>query len=152
VERDFEDKDPNDTATMTAYNGWYGVEVPAGEHEVVVEAAGTDWFQMPLVTLTNYGRLPVAVTALGLRGKRTCLFWARNTRYVWYAPLVDLKPRPARDVALRVAKLPKGEYELELFDPQTGKWLEKRPVTNRGVLEIPLGTILKDVAARLTKK
>jgi hypothetical protein len=152
VEREFEDKAPDDTATMTQYNGWYGVEVPAGEHEVVVEATGTDWFQMPLITLTNYGHLPVAVKVLGLRGRQTCLFWVRNTRYVWYAPLVELKPRAARDVVLRVPGFPKGEYELALFDPQTGKWLETKSVTNRGVLEVPLGTILKDVAARVTRK
>ncbi|MEW6355319.1 MAG: cellulase family glycosylhydrolase [Planctomycetota bacterium] len=152
LDKPFTDASKEDTQMMTEYNGCYSVDVPPGEHTITLENTGTDWFRMPLITLTNYGEARPEVEVLGLRGKQSCLLWVRNATYVWYAPLVDLKPVAARDVVLRMSGLDHGKYEARLFDPQTGKWLKTLNIEYNGGIAIPLGTIVKDMAVRLTKK
>ncbi|OGV78940.1 MAG: hypothetical protein A3K19_24030 [Lentisphaerae bacterium RIFOXYB12_FULL_65_16] len=153
LEKDFADPDDTTaTETRMEYNGPYGVDVPAGEHTVTIENLGKDWFQMTQVILKSYGNTPVSVKAMALRGKTMTLVWARTDRFVWFAPLVDLQPAPARDVVLRLPGFADGAYTAETFDPLAGTWGAKLQASSaNGTLDIPLGTLEKTVALRITR-
>jgi len=152
LDKPFTDISKEDTQMMTEYNGCYSIDVPTGRHTITLENTGIDWFRMPLITLANYGAAKPEVKVLALRGKQSCLLWVRNATYVWYAPLVDLKPVPAHNVRLRLSHLDRGAYAARLFDPQTGNWLDTLELESDGEIEIPVGTVVKDMALRLIKK
>lgn len=139
------------TESLTADRGCYGIAVPAGKHTVVVENTGKDWFTQSAVTLTNYVRPRASVDVMAARGRAAVILWARNGRFSWFAPIAGLAPVPARNARATVRNVPAGEYLVELFDPQAGRWLERRRVVSTGRLDLTLGDIASDVAVRCTR-
>lgn len=153
LDKAFTDPDGTEfTDARLEYNGGYGIDVPSGEHTITVENLGKDWFTITQVTLQPYGNAPLKVKAMALHGKETTLVWARTNHYVWYAPLIDLVPEPARNVTLQLPGFADGTYTAQVFELPDGKWAAPAKATARnGILQIPLGTLEKAVALQVRK-
>lgn len=139
---DFPDTLPADYETMRQYDGWYGIEVPAGPHTVVVEGTGPDWCYVSY-RLTNYLTSP-NLRVLALANADSLLVWVQNKDNTWWNLAEGVQPLPANPSEVTFAGLAPGEYGVQQWDTYTGAVTELPPCQS------PDGTIVVTTPGRLT--
>ncbi len=131
---DFPDDLPDTHAPMHQYDGVYSIDVPGGEHVIVVENPGAAWFHVGFYRLSNYVTEP-PLRALALKNETSALLWVQNTGHTWWAWLQGWDPEPVGQCNVRLTDLAPGTYELEQWDTYTGE------VADRWVDQCTDGTI-----------
>jgi hypothetical protein len=128
----------------------YGVEVPAGKHQIRVENHGQDWFRISY-RLVGYLTVPnLRVLALGNR--HSALVWVQNKEHTWW----NVAPReltPVKAAEITLAGFDPGSYEVEQWDTYTGKVVTRERVAGRDgavTLVTPEG-LTRDVAYKLRR-
>lgn len=151
LRKDFPYKDPNDP--LRPYAGRYSVPIPAGTHEITVEAVGNDWLNVSAYELDGVETGPPA-ELLGLRGKRTVLAWLWNRTHIWAPSLTGWQPVRLSAATAELRGLPPGLWRVRPFDPWKGQWGPDRDVTvgPDGVLRLSVDGLDRDWAWRLERK
>jgi len=145
--------DPERFGTVDDHNGPYPIDVPAGEHEIVVDNTGRDWFYVEY-EFTDYA-VPTAprLHAVGLHNDRRALVWIRNRLHTWYQ---KLRQRPWGTVApseIELRGLADGAYRIEWWDAYAGKPVrEERATCEGGSLWLGVDALETDCAARLWRE
>ena len=133
---DFADTAPDDTETMHQYDRVYGIEVPAGSHEIVVEDTGNDWFVLDSVRLTSYLTTP-NLRVLALSNGRRGLVWVQNKEHTWALHRDGVSPTPVPACWVDLSGFDPGVYEVERWDTSTGRPADvTRVEATGGVLSI----------------
>jgi hypothetical protein len=126
------------------------VPLSAGEHTVVLDNLGDDYLQIGSLDIAAY-IAPLRTLALADRKGGIFLAWLQHRDYTWQnvAAGTDIQPITA---GMRVAAMPTGLYQVELWDPFTGNVVGQETVTvtgtNEGDLTVNLLPISKMLAVR----
>lgn len=144
---EFADDRPDDTETMTQYNGEMAIEVAAGRHRLVVENPGADWCYVSyrLPQAARPGKPPVRV--MGLSGDTAARIWVQNPQYTWAAATSPgFTATTYRGLELAVAGLRPGRWRVRA----AGRDDElTTTVANDGVAVLALPDVTWDVAMSL---
>jgi hypothetical protein len=151
LRKDFPYKDPNDAPRP--YAGRYTLAIPAGTHEITVEALGNDWVNVSAYEFDGVQTAPPA-ELLGLRGKRTVLAWLWNRTHIWAPALTGWQPVRLSAASAELRELPAGAWRVRPFDPWKGQWGPAREVTvgADGMLRLSVDSLDRDWAWRLERK
>jgi hypothetical protein len=106
----------------------YGIDVPAGKHEIRVENHGQDWFRVSY-QFVGYLTAP-NLRVLALRGARSALVWAQNREHTWWRASRD-EVTPAQAAEVTLTGLTPGRYAVEQWDTATGKVVKRATATSR---------------------
>jgi hypothetical protein len=154
LRRDFKDLDAAQTGELSRYNGTYRVDIPAGRHTVKVENVGTDWFG------ASYRFVGVASTTLppvdawAVAGRNTVLGWVRASGRTWPRVVVYKNaPEKVEASKMRLAGVEPGMYQVTLWNTWKGKPTRRFKIraNEKGVVEVPLHAINRDLAFKLVK-
>jgi len=137
----------------TRYDREYSIEVPAGQHTIVLENRGDDWIQIQYFKLQGYvtnEQPPLRV--LGMAADDRALLWAQNRAHTWFN-VRDGKPMPAVEpTRVCLTGLADGRWHVELWDTVAGKVTGRSQATARGgELELALPRIETDLALKLSR-
>ncbi|MBN2450961.1 MAG: DUF5060 domain-containing protein [Lentisphaeria bacterium] len=154
-ERLFPDEDDHNRDS-TAFNGEYGIDVPAGSHTVVVENPGRDWLFLDYI-LPGYTRRtdpPVRLYSLVAADARApapaVLLWARHEAFNWYRHSMGRTEWPVAPTEAIVKGVPEGRFRMEVWDTLSGQTHDGGTVTAaEGSLHIPLPAFQKSIAVKL---
>jgi hypothetical protein len=137
---------------VTAYNGLYQFDVPAGPHEIIVENIGNDWIYATY-RLDGFRSPLLQLRVLALQTRRGVWLWAQNNEHIWPRLRQKLPVHPTPAVNATFAGLDNGRYTVRRVDPHTGAVGEGQPVTVRGGrLTLPLPPLTWDMAAYAVKQ
>jgi len=146
---DFVDKEPDSPRTITEYDGAYGIDVPPGNHLIVVENTGTDWFFVAY-RLTNYLTVP-HLRVLGLGNGRSAVLWVQNKEHTWWHRMNGISPLPVSASEILLGGFAAGDYQIEQWDTSTGAVVARsrcRPTGGTVAVPVPVG-LVTDVAYRI---
>jgi len=139
---DFFDRQPDSTDTMHEYDGSYGIGVPAGQHTIVVENLGRDWFDLREFRLTHYLAEP-NVRVLALANGRSALVWVQNKENTWWKRRGGALPTPMAACEIELRGFEPGAYAVEQWDTYAGD------VIARSSYESSEGTVVVTTPAGL---
>jgi hypothetical protein len=148
--RDFRDLD-NATTDLTQYAGDYGISLPKGNHRVVVENVGNDWFMVGYRIENAMRRRAPAVSGLGIVGNDVALAWFRHEERSWRnVAILKARIKPAAPSVVRMRGLSSGRWQVDFWDTWNGRRTRSQVlgVGLNGVLRFDLPSISKDMAVR----
>ncbi len=139
--------------TIRKYDGAYIVDIPAGEHKVVVENIGADWVFVTYVLEKAELRTAPDLRLFGLQGKRTSLLWIQNSQNTWYRVCtLNRPPESQPPVRLSIPGWPAGRYRVRFWDTYAGTEIGTSVVrVGETGLRLELPSIEKDIALRIEK-
>lgn len=146
--------DGSQGATLTKYEGHYGLDVPAGDHSITVENVGKDWFMAGYRFINLIKRTGPPLQAWALVGNSKVLVWARPEGRTWRNIIVDKKQiPPVESSLLSLEGLSSGRWHVELWDtwrgtPSPGQDIH---VGIDGRIRLQMPAMSKDLAVKLTK-
>jgi len=133
------------------FNKDYGIDVPAGAHEIRLEVPDGDWISLSSLTLERYrsSRYPdLQLYALG-NGK-AAIFWAHNAAHNWKNVADKKEIAPIRGAQTALRGLPAGRYVVEWWDTWQGAVQSRQTLeTKDGTLPLRLPDLSSDLAARV---
>jgi hypothetical protein len=155
IEKDFADPDGStNTRTLRQYTGSYGVDLPSGQHTVVVENTGPDWFMVSYRVRNLLEQTGPPVLAWQLAGSQTALAWLRHEDRSWQALCVT-RPifTPVPEPRLVLGGLAPGSWDAEVWDTWTGAVLRQTTVTAsaNGEAPVTLPSFEHDLAVKLRR-
>jgi hypothetical protein len=155
LKQNFADPDGmNDTQDLKQYAGVYGIDVPAGKHEVVVENVGADWFMTSYRLKQIIEATGPPVLAWGIAGQRTAIVWARVEDRNWRRLCVyKEKFAPAPPSVISLSGLSPGNWKAEVWNTWTGDILQRQEikVDASGSGRVLVDSFEHDVAVKLTR-
>jgi hypothetical protein len=143
-----EEKNP---ASLTQFNGSYGLTIPAGSHSIIVQNPGNDWWKGGFRLVGLLPQVSPPVDGWALAGNRTVLAWVRVQGRTWRAICENKKtPAPAAASILRLKGLHNGNWTVELWDTWAGKVVRSTRVRvgMDGRLRVELPVIERDLGVR----
>jgi hypothetical protein len=154
--RPFPNKD-GDTKVNGEYNEEVSIALPAGRHDIELVNPGGDWLALDWVEIA--GALPCRVVtpaaepqvlAYALSDGKQALLWAIDPDYNYPNGAKDDNPAPRTGASVRLPSLPKGEYEIEIWNTWTGKPVgTSKAQADDGGLLVELPAFEVDTAARI---
>jgi hypothetical protein len=153
VSKEFADPD-NGNETLRQYAGSYGVEIPAGRHEVVVENTGKDGF---LVGFRVRGVVEASGPPLDLwamAGRTTAIVWARVQGRTWKRICVQKDPPPpAPPCILVLPGLTAGRWRAEVSDTWSGDVIHRQEIAASGPFgaRVRLPAVSRDLVVKLRR-
>jgi len=154
LKKDFIDPDGlGNKENLKQYAGKYSIILPAGKHKLVIKNPGTDWFEIKEYSIPDYveSKIPT-LRVSGVIGKTKGLIWLQSPHYIW-SKVYDknFKPYVYKGVRLILKNIPEGKWEIQEFNPRTGKTISKKKVKvgKDGKLKINLPEISWDIAYKL---
>lgn len=147
------------TGDLERYHGLHKAAVSAGEHEIVVEAIGEDWFRGSVVMegVTDSRSVPLWVTGLAnpeaAAGEVAGALWARHLSYSWGGVRTGATREPVEPATVRIGELTEGLYEVVWIDTHTGKELERSRVeAGEGGLVVRTPVVRDSAAAKIRRR
>jgi hypothetical protein len=134
---------------LATYDREFGIDVPAGAHEIVVENAGGDWLTVSDYRVTNYRSSEYPeIRAMGLQSGRRAVLWMQDERSNWKEAQAGHEPRTWRGVRLLLPGLPPGRYRVYWWDTRKGNYAGMQTV-RAGIegLTITAPNFRRDIAA-----
>lgn len=130
----------------------YGIDVPAGEHDLRLEVVEGDWMSLDGYVLTGFAsvRRTPPLNVYGLRGPSMVLLWAQHAEHHWKNVFDRKTIQPVQPCEVTLSGLMSGRYAVEWWDTWKGEVTGRGSVEAKGeVLVLRLPEIRTDVAARL---
>ncbi|MDR3689929.1 MAG: DUF5060 domain-containing protein [Fimbriimonas sp.] len=136
------------------YAGHYGITVPKGDHTIVVENIGNDWFMVSYRFVDLLKRTGPAIQGWAVEGNTTAIVWLRPDGRTWHRAIIDkavFPPTPECKVSLD--GLASGDWAVEIWDTWKGIILstETSHVSLAGTATVSVPSFAKDLAIKLTK-
>jgi hypothetical protein len=129
----------------------FGLDVPAGTHEIRVDNAGGDWIEAQFYVFTNVrdpARFP-DLEAYALQTESGALVWFRNRRNEWAFRAAGVPLQPTAPAAAVLRGLRPGVYRVEWWDTYAGKTTATETATcAAGALTLSVPPVQRDVACR----
>ncbi len=122
------------------------IAVPAGRHEVRLDAAGKDRLEVEFL-LRGYVAFEHAapLRAYGRRTADRAWLWVHNRSSTWLAAQRGEAPIPLDGLTMTVPDWPAGDYLVERYDTWQARTVSTERLTVRGgALTIPLGLVERD--------
>lgn len=127
----------------------FGIDVPAGRHEITLRNVGGDWLRIGHILLTDYrdtARHP-DIEVYGLHSERSAVLWFHHRLNQWAYRSIGVEPQPIAGGKATVHGLADGSYRVEWWDTYSGTVARtERRACRNGLLELALPTIRTDVA------
>ncbi len=140
--------------SSTKFAGRYGFVVPKGEHSVVVENIGPDWFMVSYRFVNLLTRSGPALQGWGIEGNNTSLLWVRPEGRTWRKIVVDkLTIPPVAASFVLMDGLSAGDWKTEIWDTWTGSVISTTTthVGISGKVRLSIPVVAKDLAVKLIK-
>jgi len=148
---DFPDGEPDHHDDMHQYDDFYGIDVLAGQHTIVVDNPGQDWCYVSY-RLTNYLQTP-NLRVLAVANDRSALVWAQNREHTWWHHKQGLLPTPVGASQITFGDFEPGHYEVQQWDTNAGTISQTSQYScadGKLVLTTPPG-LTTDVAYKIRK-
>ena len=130
----------------------FGIDVPAGRHEITLRNVGGDWLRIGHILLTDYrdtARYP-DIEVYGLHSERTAVLWFHHRLNQWVYRGIGVEPQPIAGGKATVHGLADGDYRVEWWDTHNGAVARTEQKACRdGSLELDLPAIRTDVACAI---
>jgi hypothetical protein len=156
LEKDFPDPDGfESTQTLKQYAGNYGIEIPAGQHLLVLKNTGRDWFMAEYRFRNALERSGPPILAWGIAGTNTAIAWARVEERTWRNICErKIKVPPAPASLLVLPGIGAGDWVAEIWETWGGRVIQKVPVSvdASGEARVPLPLMEKDYAIKLLRQ
>lgn len=128
-----------------------GIDVPAGQHTISLEAVSGNWLSVDSITLTGYrsSRYP-ELRQYGLTNGRMAIFWVQNPQHSWKNVFEHKAILPITGATTAMHGLPDGRYTIEWWNSTTGMVTKRETARcEQGRLPLHLPDIDTDIAARI---
>jgi hypothetical protein len=127
-------------------NSSYSIQVPAGNHTIKVDNAGTDWIQVNNYTFTNIGS-PVNAYVLKSQDQLRVAGWIHNKRYNWQELRNAGVPPAVNGASLTINGVNNGSYQVKWYDCISGNELSTTSViVTNGSLQLACPSLAWDAA------
>jgi len=136
------------------FNKDYGIDVPAGAHDIQLEVTEGDWISVGNYTLTDYtSNRFVNLQCYGMTNGKTAVVWFHNANHNW-KNVFEGKTIPAIEGAQTTLHgLKRGHYNVEWWDTWQGKPQQQvQSKCGKEGMELTLPTVTTDIAARVTRR
>jgi len=154
IDKDMPDPDGDaGHETLLQYNGDYGVDIPAGAHDVQVENVGKDWIYVDYLLENAVRKKGPDLRLFGLRGPRVSLLWIDNAQNTWHkVRVLKRPPQPQPPSLMIIPKWKPGRYRVLFWDTYRGRPMESRQViADKDGLRLELPSIEKDIAVKIKR-
>ena len=108
------------------FNKAYGIDVPAGEHTLMVDVVEGDWLSVTNYTFSGYvsNRYP-RMNHCGMTNGRQALVWLQHADHNWRNVKANTVVEAIKGACTMVHGLPAGPYVCEWFDPWKGEVIQQ---------------------------
>jgi len=135
----------------TAYDKRVEIDVPAGRHEVMLEAFGKDRLDVTYY-LKRYFR-PAPLVVSGRRTDDSAWFWVRDRNSVAYRLRDGVELHAIENMRVTLADFADGDYDVQWWDTWRDKPISPtaaKSENGRLVLNVP--PVFRDIAGRLLRR
>jgi hypothetical protein len=155
LKKDFPNTNPpGKHDTLNAYNGAYGVDLPAGRHTARVENTGSDWLCCSFRFAQAIESTRPPLFAWAVAGKTTVIAWVRSEERTWRRVCALKEQIPAAPPSILILPgVGAGEWQAEIWNTWAGQVLQSQRLTvpANGEARIALPAIEKDLAIKLCR-
>lgn len=136
---------------QTTYDKDFGIDVPAGKHEIRLDNDGKDWIRAGHYLFTSYRTIVGPdLVVLGMQNDAMALIWAQNRESTWKNHAGKLPYAPVAPSLLTVRGLSDGPRSLEWWETWKGTIAKREVVEVKGkALTIQLPEMKTDVALKI---
>ena len=141
------------SAWQSRYDEELALDLPPGEHTLELTNEGDDWVSIPSYTFAGCRdpRYP-ALECLGLRTRSEALLWVHDQKSTWEADRDNIALPDWSGVAVLLAGLRDGTYEVTWWDTRRGESVEVVTATCLdGSLPLVVPTFSRDIAAHIQR-
>lgn len=139
---------------QAVFNKPYGIDVPAGEHRIMIEVTEGDWLSISNYVLTGYAtdRFP-RMNMYGLRHGGEAILWAQNAEHHWKNVMDNVSIAPIQGAVSAAHGLPDGTYAIQWWDTWKGGMFKSEEAECKdGTLPLLMPEVASDIAARICSK
>jgi len=136
------------------YNKEYGIDIPAGAHQIRIENDGDDWIEIIKYNFEKCGINSYnAIKVLGFQQHHTIFLWLRNENYSWKQVRYNGMPAPNPQIMLQIPIRGRGAYTIEWWDTYKGIIIRKEiiEVEPNHQLKFKVPAITNDIACKITE-
>ena len=127
------------------------VDIPAGRHEVMVEALGKDRLGV-FYALTGYATTPEPCRVLGRRTDDAAWLWVQSMASSMGRLMAGMGGAGEQTVTVALAGLAEGDYDVEWYDCWAGKVIGSSEASSRdGKMTVRTPPFARDVAAKVAR-
>ncbi len=141
-------------ASVKSYSGRYAVTIPPGDHTLLVENIGNDWFMCSYRFVNLVKRNGPAIQGWALEGNNTVIAWLRPEGRSWRRVIVDKIPFSSTVPCLVALEgLASGDWNYEIWDTWTGTVLSTKVVHVGlgGKIHLEVPSFARDLAIKLRR-
>jgi hypothetical protein len=132
----------------------FGIDVPAGDHEIRLDNAGGDWIETQYFVSTNVRDAAQSpdLEAHALRTDGGAMLWLRNRLNEWAFRAAGAPLRPTGRAEVTLRGLPVGRYRVEWWDTYRGV-VVRRETARAGAagLTLAVGPVERDTGCILRR-
>ncbi len=141
-------------ASSSKFSGNYGITVPKGEHTVLVENIGNDWFMAGYRFVDLVKRVAPPIQGWAVEGNSSALVWLRAEGRTWRNVVVNKVKTPTTPPSfVTLVGLAAGDWKSEVWDTWKGTALSSHMihVGLNGRARVDVRSFDKDLALKLTR-
>jgi len=140
--------------SVSKFAGAYAITIPKGEHTVLVENIGNDWFMVNYRFPSLMARTAPAIQGWCITGNSTALIWLRPEGRTWQRVIMSKQTFPATSPSYASLEgLASGDWLAEVWNTWSGE-VQSHQVLHIGInghVRIPVPSFRNDIAVKLTK-
>ena len=139
---------------VSKFSGVYGITIPKGEHTVLVENIGSDWFMASYRFPGLMARTSPTIQGWCISGNTMALIWLRPEGRTWQRVIVNKQIPPSVPPSYAAFEgLASGDWLTEIWDTWKGEPISHQTihVGLNGHVRIPVPSFTKDLAIKLLK-
>ncbi|HEX2951509.1 MAG TPA: hypothetical protein VHV83_18385, partial [Armatimonadota bacterium] len=137
---------------QAAFNKDYVLDIPAGQHTIMLDNIEGDWIKIDRITLTNYSsdRYPM-INVFGRTTGRFAFLWLHNAQNNWQNVNEKREISPVVHPAVMMHGLQDGTYTVSWWNTENGTVFQRQIVRVRhGAVQLSLPKLATDVAAQIS--
>ena len=129
---------------MLVFDRVYSIPVSEGKHKIKIENEGTNWLNVKSFMLTQYKE---KYRVYGISNDHEIVGWINNKNNNWKYMNSHDNPPVIQNISFKIIHVPKNSYNIEWFDPETGKSVRaEKVVCKNGILTLSVPEMVKDKA------
>ena len=140
--------------SVSKFEGRYGVTIPKGDHTIVVENIGNDWFMTGYRFVDLVKRSGPPIQGWAIEGNNTVVAWLRPEGRTWRKVIVEKATFPPTvPSVLTLDGLAAGDWTMEIWDTWKGVVVSSQVIhvglAGKAKLDIP--EFERDLAVKLLR-
>lgn len=144
---------PEYNSYQATFRKWYGLDVPAGNHTIIIDVSDGDWVNMETYAFRGLVSNRFLNTFCeGLSNGTSALFWIHNSEHHWKNVAESITITPLPESMIKIPGMADGRYNCELWNTWKGTPASQTTIDASGnVLPITLPEIIDDLAVLVRK-